>query len=154
MTTHRDVLPQVAFWRVLVLRLLYVAIVLGLSRFVWEQLLFDSAQWPAMTGVAKSMMAALVLLCIVAVRYPLDMLPVMIFELVWKAIWMLMIALPAWLNGNWTSSIENLFFECVGVVILLFVIPWRYVWVRWFGRASEPWGMRQHRNRDPASPAT
>lgn len=139
MPSTSNALPPVAPWRVIALRVIYLLIALGLSRFVWEQLLFEAADMAAMTGVAKSMMAALVILCLFGLRYPLDLLPVLIFELAWKALWMLFFALPAALYDRWTASIENLFYECVGVVILLALIPWNYVWARWVTRSSEPW---------------
>ncbi|MEL6237701.1 MAG: hypothetical protein AAFQ90_03810 [Pseudomonadota bacterium] len=139
MPTSPSKLPLVAYWRVIALRLVYLLIIRGLSSFVWQQLLFEAADLATMTGVAKSMMAALVILCVFGLRYPLDLLPVLVFELSWKALWMLLIALPAALYDRWTESIQNLFFECIGVVILLALIPWRYVWARWFARASEPW---------------
>ncbi|MEO0589329.1 MAG: hypothetical protein AAFZ11_02085 [Pseudomonadota bacterium] len=139
MPTPQSDLPHVAQWRILALRVVYLLIILGLSSFVWQQLLFEAAELATMTGVAKAMMAALVILCVFGLRYPLDLLPVLLFELLWKALWMLLIALPAAMYDRWTDSIERLFFECVGVVILLVLIPWKHVWARWFARASEPW---------------
>ncbi|MEO0464240.1 MAG: hypothetical protein AAF127_14000 [Pseudomonadota bacterium] len=132
-------LPDVAYWRIVALRIVYLLIVLGLSSFVWQQLLFEAAELATMTGVAKAMMATLVIMSLFGLRYPLDLLPVLIFELLWKCIWMLLIALPAALDDRWTSSIERLFFECVGVLILFVLIPWAYVWARWFSRPAEGW---------------
>ncbi|MEO1048284.1 MAG: hypothetical protein AAFW59_08135 [Pseudomonadota bacterium] len=132
-------LPNVAYWRVAALRIIYLLIVLGLSRFVWQQLLFEAADMATMTGVAKAMMATLVILCLFGLRYPLDLLPVLIFEFMWKTLRMLFIALPAALQDRWTDSIEALFIECVGVVVLLFVVPWGYAWARWMARPSERW---------------
>ena len=51
----------------------------------------------------------------------------MLFEMAWKTAWILLIALPAWLSGGMTNGIENLFYDCVGVVVIYFAIPWRYV---------------------------
>ncbi|MEL7317296.1 MAG: hypothetical protein AAFN04_01505 [Pseudomonadota bacterium] len=147
MSTPHFELPNVVYWRVVALRVVYLLIILGLSSFVWQQLLFEAAELATMTGVAKAMMAALVILCLFGLRYPLDMLPVLIFELLWKMIWMLLIALPAWLGDRWTDSLQTLFFECVGVVILLVLIPWRYAWARWVARSSEAWVRRK---TDPA----
>ena len=114
--------------------------------FVWTQLLFDSADWPWTKGLAKSMLAALALMSVLGVRYPLRMLPLMLYELAWKTIWMALIALPAWASNRMTADIEALFFDCVGVVILFFVIPWPYVWARYFKQPAEPW-------RKPSAPA-
>lgn len=85
------------------------------------------------------MLAALALLSLLGIRYPLQMLPLMLYEMAWKVIWMASIALPAWASDQMTAGIADLFFECVGVVVLLFVIPWRYVWARYVKQPTEPW---------------
>lgn len=59
MPTPQSNLPAVAYWRVVALRVVYLLIVLGLSSFVWQQMLFEAAELATMTGVAKAMMAAL-----------------------------------------------------------------------------------------------
>ena len=128
----------VAMWRINLLRLIYLLIALGLSSFVWQQLLFDSSEWSLMTGVAKSMFAAMALLALLGVRYPLQMLPVMLFEMLWKTIWLLLIALPAGLNGRW-NVVEATFYECVGIVLVYLIIPWGYCWEQFIKRPGAPW---------------
>jgi hypothetical protein len=51
-----------------------------------------------MHGVVNSMLLALVLLAVVGLRYPLKMLPLLFWEIAWKARWLLALALPAWKN--------------------------------------------------------
>lgn len=51
----------------------------------------------------------------------------------------MLIALPAWLNNRMTNNIEDLFYDCIGVVILYLVMPWRYVFARFFVQPAEPW---------------
>lgn len=106
--------------------------------FVWPQLLFESADWEVMRGLAKSMLAALALLSLLGVRYPLQMLPLMLYEIAWKTIWILLIALRAWMAGKWTADIEGLFTDCIGIVIAYFIVPWRYVWARYIAQPMEP----------------
>lgn len=130
--------PPVALWRINALRFVYVLIFLGLSSFVWQQLAFESAEWPVMKGVAKSMMAALALLCLLGVRYPLHCLPILLFETLWKTIWLLFIAIPARGSAQW-AVIEPTFYEIVGIVVLYFLIPWSYVWSRYLRQPGEPW---------------
>jgi len=129
---------SVSLWRLNALRVLYLLIFLGIGRFVWQQLFFSSAEWPVMTGVAKSMMAAVSLLSLLGVRYPLQFLPLMIWETLWKTIWILVIAVPAFGTPQW-AIIESTFYECVGIVILYFIIPWPYVWSRYFRHPVERW---------------
>lgn len=130
--------PPVATWRINAMRFLFLLMALVMGSVVWSQLLFESAEWPVMRGLAKSMLAALALLSLLGVRYPMQMLPLMIYEVVWKTIWLILIALRAWLSGHWTPDIESLFIDCIGIVIAFFIVPWRYVWARYFLQPMEP----------------
>ena len=132
-------LPEVAFWRICILRILYLLIAVGLTSFVWQQLFFESTDWPLMRGIAKSMMGAIALLSFIGIFHPLKMLPIMIFEMLWKTLWIGIIALPAWLNSRWTDDIESVFFECIGILIIYAVLPWRYAWARFVKQNDEPW---------------
>ena len=55
-------LPEVPMWRIHALRILYLLIVVVMGIFVWQQVMFESAGWPAIRVIAKSMLAALALL--------------------------------------------------------------------------------------------
>lgn len=140
MTEYSDrKFPPVPFWQIHLLRFFFLLTAVVMGSLIWSQLLFKSADWHWGLGMGKSMLGALALLCLWGVRYPLQMLPLMVFELVWKTVWMIMIALPAWLNNRMTADIEDLFYDCIGVFILYIVIPWRYVFARFFAQPSEPW---------------
>lgn len=131
--------PPIPLWQVNLLRFLFLLIAVVMGSVVWKQLLFESTGWVWERGLAKSMLAALALLCLWGVRYPLQMLPLMVFELAWKTIWIAAIALPAWLSGAVTQDIKDLFYDCVGVIVIYFAIPWRYVFARYFTQRMEPW---------------
>ena len=141
MIRSADTLPPVALWRINLLRLIYLAIAVGLNTFVWQQLLFQSSDWPLMSGVAKSMLAAMAILTLLGIRYPLRMLPLLFFETLWKLIWLVMIAYPATVNGRW-SVVESTFYECIGVLVIFVVMPWRYVWASFVVQAGDPWRRR------------
>ena len=121
----------VALWRVNAIRFLFLLMALVMGFFVWQQLLLESADWDLMRGLAKSMLAALALLSLVGVLYPMKMLPLMLYEIAWKTIWLVLIAGRAWLNGKWTPGIEGLFYECIGIVVAYVIMPWRYVWANY-----------------------
>jgi hypothetical protein len=40
------------------------------------------------------------LLAFVGLRYPLQMLPLLLFEFVWKTMWMIAFGLPQWFSGQ------------------------------------------------------
>ncbi|MDE2367922.1 MAG: hypothetical protein KGN16_03040 [Burkholderiales bacterium] len=126
-------------WRIHLLRLQYLLIAGVMGFFVWQQVLFETGPWPAPRVIAKSMLASLALLCLLGLRYPLRMLPLMLLEALWKTVAILLIILPAWLAHRMTPELQVLFFECIGIVVLYLVMPWRYVWVRYFRHPGEAW---------------
>jgi hypothetical protein len=130
--------PPVATWQINAMRFLFLLMALVMGSFVWQQLLFESADWDVMRGLAKSMLAALAVMSLIGVRYPLQMLPLMLYEIAWKTIWIILIAGRAWMGGKWNVDIEGLFYDCIGIVIAFFIVPWRYVWARYMMQAMEP----------------
>lgn len=139
MSTSTEIaVPPVATWRVNAIRFIFLLMATIMGSIVWRQVLFESADWEWQRGLAKSMLAALALLSLWGVRYPLQMLPLMLYETAWKTIWIVLIAGRAWLGGKWTPEIEALFYDCIGIVIAYFVIPWRYVWARYVAQPMEP----------------
>ncbi len=131
--------PPVATWRINAMRFLFLlmAVVMG-AMFVWPQLLFHSADWDVMRGLAKSMLAALALMSLLGVRYPMQMLPLMLYEIAWKTVWLVLIAGRAWMAGRWSADLESLFQDCIGIIIAYFIVPWRYVWARYVMQPMEP----------------
>lgn len=80
---------DVSLPRLYALRAGYLFIAAGLAATVWPSLLNHSARWPLMNGVVCSLLAAVSVLAVVGIRYPLQMLPVLFFELLWKSIWLI-----------------------------------------------------------------
>jgi hypothetical protein len=113
--------------RLIILRALYALIVVGLALFVWPAYL---AQLPAPAhyhGVTMTMLAAFSILCAVGIRYPLQMLPILLWELLWKAMWLLLIALPRWTAGTMDAATTQTAIDCLTVVLVLAAVPWGYV---------------------------
>ena len=40
--------------------------------------------------------------------------------------------------GPLKADIEELFFDCIGIVIAYFIVPWRYVWARYVAQPLAP----------------
>lgn len=105
----------------------------------WPGIIHHDKPWTLMYGVAKAFLAALALLAVVGIRYPLKMLPLLFYEFTWKAIWLLAIALPLWRAGNMDADTLDSVKECVIVVILLPIIPWRYVIENYVKAPADRW---------------
>ena len=79
--------------------------------------------WPAACSAAMTALMAL------GVRYPLRMLPLLLFELSWKAIWLVAIALPLWSAHQLDADTMDTVKACLmGVVLCPIVIPSPLSW--------------------------
>jgi hypothetical protein len=112
--------------RLMFLRGVYAFVVVGLAAFVWPHYL---AQLPAPAhyhGVTMTILAAFSIMCALGMRYPLQMLPLLLLELLWKSMWLLLIALPRWRMGTMDAATVQTTIDCAAVVVVLAAIPWGY----------------------------
>ena len=79
-------------------------------------------------------------LAFLGLRYPLEMLPLLMFEFVWKAVWMIAYGLPQWSSGQLPPTFaEDSFNIGFGVILMPLVIPWGYVWRHYVKRPGARW---------------
>jgi hypothetical protein len=129
----------VPLWRLYLLRLLYLIIAVGLGVEIWPTILNHKPSWEIMHGVASCMLGALAVMAVIGLRYPLRMLPVLLFELAWKAIWLIAVALPLTQAGPVDAATAETIKACLMGVIVPIAIPWRYVWTHFVARAGDRW---------------
>ncbi len=89
--------------------------------------------------MGSSLLGALALLSLLGLRYPLQMLPLLLFEMVWKAIWLLFFALPLWRDHQMdAATAESARATLMGVIVPL-VIPWPYVFAHYLRKPGDRW---------------
>ena len=72
---------EISLTRLYVLRATYLLLIVGLGAIILPSLLSHE---PMARGVIPSLLGALWALAFVGLRYPLQMLPLLMFEFVWK----------------------------------------------------------------------
>jgi hypothetical protein len=70
------------------------------------------------------------------------MLPILIFELVWKTIWIIAFGLPRWRQGLLPGDFADTMVDCLSLVILIPLIPWDYIWKTYIRVPGDPWRAR------------
>jgi hypothetical protein len=130
---------QVSLPRLYALRTGYLLLGAGLAVTEWPSFLRGSQSWPLMESVVTCMLAALSILAFVGIRYPVQMLPLLLFESAWKLIWLAVVALPLWITDRMDQATWNVAFACLFVVVVLAVIPWRYVTAHYGTARGERW---------------
>jgi hypothetical protein len=127
-------LPRLYF-----LRFGYLLMAVGLALTKWPLIINHDVPWPLTEGVVTCMLVALSLLSFLGLRYPLQMLPILLFELAWKFIWVTVVALPLWTSHQIDPATLNVFYSCLVVLIVLAVIPWRYVVAHYVTSQGDRW---------------
>jgi hypothetical protein len=134
---------EVSALRLYLLRAMYLLIAIGLGSTIWPLIVGHTKPFAHMQGVAIALLGALSVLAWLGVRYPLQMLPLLLFELSWKAIWLIAIALPLWWTNQLEGANSQTAFDClVGVVLVPLVLPWRYVLENYGLKRGDRWRLR------------
>ena len=128
---------EVSLARLYVLRATYLLLVIGLGAMIVPTVLSH----PVISrGVIPSLLGAVWLLAFLGIRYPLGMLPLLMFEFAWKAIWMLAYGLPQWSSGQLPPTFAEDFFSIdFGVILMPLVIPWGYVYRHYLQQPGARW---------------
>lgn len=133
----------VSTFRLYLLRATYLLLVVGLGLQIWPLLLDSPSNAEHMRGVVWSLLAAVSLLAALGLRYPLQMLPLLLFELVWKSIWILAIGLPSRSAGQLDGPMLETWYDClIGLVIFAVAIPWGYVFTHYVRKPADRWSSR------------
>lgn len=126
--------------RLYLLRGMYLLIAVGMGIQIWPLIVNHPAGVEHMRGVVRSFLGALTLLCVLGVRYPVKMLPLLFFEFAWKAIWVMSFGLPLWLTHQLTADTADTMTACfMGVVLVPIVVPWGYVFRKYVREPGNRW---------------
>ena len=132
-----DTEGDVSLARLHVLRASYLLLVVGLGATIVPLLLSHE---PMTRGVIPSLLGAVWLLAFVGLRYPLQMLPLLLFELAWKTIWLIAFGLPQWSSGHLPPTFaEDFKAIAAGVILMPIVIPWGYVYRHYVKEPANRW---------------
>lgn len=131
---------EVSLLRLNLLRAMYLLISVGLISSVWPGVFSSMGKASDSHTVVGSILVSFSLLALVGLRYPLKFLPILIFEFLWKLLWLLCFSLPAYLNGSMDEYTVGTTFACaMGVVLTPLVIPWRYVFNEYVRKKGSAW---------------
>jgi hypothetical protein len=68
------------------------------------------------------------------------MVPIMLFEFVWKTIWLLFFGLPQWWSGVGSPKLsEDLWSIGAFPLVMALIIPWGYVYRHYVKQAGDRW---------------
>lgn len=132
-------MTTVSTFRLYFLRAVYLLIAVAQGLNTWPAIVNHHGAWAFDEGVMMCMLGALTALAALGVRYPLQMLPLLFWEIAWKTIWLVVVALPLWREGHMDAGMAKAAFACGLVVIVYAAVPWRYVFANYVARTGDPW---------------
>jgi hypothetical protein len=110
----------------------------GLAVVKWP-LLFADKPWGLAEGTVECLLVAMSILALIGLRYPQRMLPILLFEVAWKLLWLGIVALPLWLDNQLEGTTREQAAAVLWVGIIIAVIPWRHVLRTYVLTRGEPW---------------
>lgn len=109
------------------LRLLYFLMVVFVATESWTAIITHQGQWDHVKAVAFCVWAAYSTLSVLGLFHPLKWLPIVVFMIFYKSLWLLVVAYPLWRAGELAGSPAE---EMTGVFLIIplpiIAVPWKY----------------------------
>ena len=138
---------ELSLTRLYLLRALYLLMAVGLGMTFGPLIVAPPDTVANASTAIRALLGALGLLALLGVRYPVRMIPVLLFELLWKIIWVVAFALPVWRHGALDAYASETLFACLmGIVLVPLVLPWGHVVRHYLQARGDRW-----RNNGPAA---
>jgi len=132
-------MTEVSTLRLYLMRALYLLMFVGQGTIQWPMLITRAAAVPFWHGIGSSMLGAMALVAALGIRYPLQMLPLLLFEFAWKLIWVLAVLLPKWsANQMDPATLESAPSILMGIIVPI-IIPWGYVFANYVTKPGDRW---------------
>jgi len=110
------------------LRVLYFLMAAFVATDAWTGILTHQGPWDPHRAVAVSVWAIYPTLGILGLLHPLRMLPIMLFMIGYKTLWLAAVAYPLWRAGELAGSpAEGMAGVFVWVWVPILAVPWGYV---------------------------
>jgi len=122
------------------LKMVFLLMFLFLGMDAWSAIFSMRNEWNPAEAAAWCIWAAFAVLSIFGFLRPLIFIPLLLLEIVYKLIWLIIVAYPIWSTNSLVgSSAEKMTYAFLWVILPIIAIPWGYT-IRKFliGRPYDP----------------
>ena len=137
--TSRTNGPELSLFRLYALRVFYFVMAGGLGVYIWPAVIHHTSEFAARRGTQVALLAGLGATAALGLRYPVQMLPILLFEVIWKAIYLIAFALPLWSAHQIDAAVAEDVKAVLMVVIFIPLVPWRYVFAHYVLKPGDRW---------------
>ena len=117
---------------VYLLRLMFFLMIVFLGKDSWTHILTHKGAWNPFDAMAWCIWACYSVLAILGIIHPLKMLPIVLLEIMYKVLWLVLVAYPLWsadqLTGSPAEGMTNAF---LWVVLPIVAMPWKYLFKKY-----------------------
>jgi len=131
--------PEVSLFRLYTLRVAYFVMAAGLGVYIWPLVIRHTNELAITKGAQLALLAGLGATAALGLRYPVKMVPILLFEMVWKAIYLIAFALPLWSAHQINEAVAEDIKAVLMVVIFIPLIPWRYLFAQYVMKRGDRW---------------
>ncbi|MBL4790450.1 MAG: hypothetical protein JKY60_15885 [Kordiimonadaceae bacterium] len=131
-------MSDISLVRLNLLRGCYLLLAIGLGVQVFPRLISVTAAYPFYEGVVDVMLGALAITSIIGLFAPIKMLPLLLFEIIWKVLWFVAVLITRWRGGTLDERMVANIFPIALVVPFIVVFPWGYA-VRELRNNTDRW---------------
>lgn len=110
------------------LRVLYALMFFMLGQTTWTEIFTHQGPWDPNKAVTWCVWTGFSVVAGIGILHPLKMLPILLLEIVYKVLWLAIVAYPLWVAGTLAGSpAESIAWVFFPVFLVALIIPWGYV---------------------------
>ncbi|MBK8812481.1 MAG: hypothetical protein IPN69_17365 [Acidobacteria bacterium] len=110
------------------LRVLYFLMIIDVATEAWQTIFKHEGPWDHTKAVAWCVWAAYPTLGVFGLLRPLKWLPLVIFMIFYKTLWLFVVAYPLWQAGTLARSpADEMAHVFVAAPFVALIVPWMYV---------------------------
>ena len=114
------------------LRILYFLMFAFVGFDSWNTIITHQGPWDHTKAVAWCVWAAYTTLSVFGLIRPLKWLPIVIFMVFYKTLWLIVVAYPLWRDGILAGSpADEMAHIFIGAPFIALIIPWKYVFINY-----------------------
>ena len=120
------------------LRLLFFLMAAFVATDSWMTLITHEGPWDRFRALAFCVWAAYPTLGVLGLIHPLRMLPIMLFMILYKSLWLIVVAFPLWREGELAGSpAAEMTGAFLGVPLVMLAVPWKYVFENYIYKSKK-----------------
>ncbi len=115
--------------QIYVMRALYGLMFFVLGYEVLSHIIAHPTPWSEEEAMAWSVWGAFALIALLGMLKPIEMIPILLLEIIYKSIWLTLAALPQIQAGTFVGSgLEETTFAFALIIVPILAMPWGYVY--------------------------